>query len=36
MTPSSGDRDHLADVDAGCGCAELWERLSEQRRTGPE
>jgi hypothetical protein len=25
-------RAHLADVDDGCGCAEVWERLSEQRR----
>ncbi len=23
--------DHLADVDDGCGCAEIWEHLSERR-----
>lgn len=23
--------DHLADIDDGCGCAEIWEYLSEQR-----
>lgn len=22
---------HLADVPDGCGCAEVWEHLSEQR-----
>jgi hypothetical protein len=25
------DREHLADVEDGCGCAEVWEHLSEQR-----
>jgi hypothetical protein len=25
------DDDHLADVADGCGCAEVWEHLSEQR-----
>lgn len=23
--------DHLSDVEDGCGCVEIWERLSEQR-----
>ncbi|WP_195837570.1 MULTISPECIES: hypothetical protein [unclassified Halorhabdus] len=23
--------DHLDDVEDGCGCAEVWEHLSEQR-----
>ena len=23
--------DHLEGVDDGCGCAEVWEHLSEQR-----
>ncbi len=23
--------DHLADVEDGCGCAEVWEHLSESR-----
>ena len=23
--------DHLADVEDGCGCAEVWEHLSDQR-----
>ena len=32
----SGDEDerddeHLADMEDGCGCAEVWEHLSEQR-----
>lgn len=22
---------HLADIDDGCGCAEVWEHLSDQR-----
>ncbi len=29
-----GDRqhsDHLSNVDDGCGCTEIWERLSEIR-----
>jgi len=25
------DADHLDDVEDGCGCAEIWERLSERR-----
>ncbi|MFT4923201.1 MAG: hypothetical protein ACI8XM_002427 [Haloarculaceae archaeon] len=24
-------RAHLGDVDDGCGCAEVWEHLTEQR-----
>ncbi|MFB6234061.1 MAG: hypothetical protein ABEH81_02630 [Halopenitus sp.] len=24
--------EHLADVDDGCGCVEVWETLSEQRQ----
>lgn len=28
---SERDDDHLQDIDAGCGCAEVWETLSEQR-----
>lgn len=24
-------REHLQDVDDGCGCAEVWEHTSEQR-----
>lgn len=40
MTASSKDenedeeeeiREHLQDVDDGCGCAEVWEHMSEQR-----
>lgn len=34
-TPSeraaADDSAHLAGVDAGCGCVEVWEHLSEQR-----
>ena len=25
------DQDHLNSVEDGCGCAEVWEHLSEQR-----
>lgn len=25
------ERAHLSDVDDGCGCAEVWEHLSEER-----
>jgi hypothetical protein len=25
------DDDHLAEVEDGCGCAEVWEHLSERR-----
>lgn len=25
------DDDHLTDMEDGCGCAEVWEHLSEQR-----
>lgn len=36
MSKRSGDDDrrddHLADVDDGCGCVEVWETLSEQRQ----
>jgi hypothetical protein len=28
---SSSHREHLDDVDDGCGCAEVWEHLSEER-----
>jgi hypothetical protein len=24
-------REHLQDVDDGCGCAEIWEHMSEER-----
>jgi hypothetical protein len=27
----AADSDHLDDVEDGAGCAEIWERLSEQR-----
>ena len=27
------DRCHLADIDDGCGCVELWEHLSATRDT---
>ena len=33
-TPEQQDEeatDHLDDVEDGCGCAEVWEHLSEQR-----
>jgi hypothetical protein len=25
------EREHLSDVEDGCGCAEVWEHLSERR-----
>ena len=25
------DDEHLADVEDGCGCAEVWEHLSDRR-----
>ncbi|WP_430504738.1 hypothetical protein [Haloparvum sp. PAK95] len=35
MSKQSGDDDrrddHLADVDDGCGCVEVWEAMSERR-----
>jgi len=24
-------REHLSDVEDGCGCTEIWEHMSEQR-----
>lgn len=24
-------REHLQDVDDGCGCAEIWEHMSDER-----
>lgn len=30
-TDEETDRAHLAGVDDGCGCTEIWEHLSEQR-----
>ena len=27
-------RDHLTDIGDGCGCAEVWEHLSEYPETG--
>jgi hypothetical protein len=26
-----GVADHLEDVEDGCGCAEIWEHLSDER-----
>ncbi len=31
MSEVERDDDHLADVDDGCGCAEVWEHLSDVR-----
>jgi len=25
--------EHLSDIQSNCGCAEVWEHLSEQRRS---
>jgi len=27
----TADTDHLDNVEDGCGCAEVWEHLSEER-----
>jgi hypothetical protein len=32
-TTSDVDSSHLKDIDDGCGCAEVWEALSERRDT---
>jgi hypothetical protein len=31
MEEDADENDHLDDIDSGCGCVEIWERLSEQR-----
>jgi hypothetical protein len=31
MTDTDSRPDHLEAVEDGCGCAELWETMSEQR-----
>jgi len=28
---NTADDDHLADIEDGCGCTEIWEHTSEQR-----
>ena len=28
--------DHLDGMDDGCGCAEIWEHLSERREADPD
>jgi len=33
---TAAPREHLADVEDGCGCAEVWEHLSEQRAAGDD
>lgn len=30
-TTTDDDREHLDDLEDGCGCAEVWEHLSERR-----
>jgi len=32
MSNSEKDVDEYLDVDDGCGCAEVWEELSDRRR----
>jgi hypothetical protein len=34
MSDEREPAEHLADVDDGCGCAEMWEHTSEQRDEG--
>ena len=31
MDDTDASDGHLAEVEDGCGCAEVWEHLSEQR-----
>ncbi len=31
MSDEKRDDDHLADVEEGAGCTEIWEHLSEKR-----
>lgn len=31
MSDEPRDDEHLADVEEGAGCTEIWEHLSEQR-----
>lgn len=31
MSKQMSGADHLEDVDDGCGCAEIWEHMSERR-----
>lgn len=31
MSDADGKDDHLADVEDGCGCVEVWEHLSAER-----
>ncbi len=31
MPDDSTHRSHVEDVEDGCGCAEVWEHLSEER-----
>lgn len=28
---TEADGDHLDDIEDGCGCAEVWEHMSERR-----
>ena len=30
-TSQTEEDDHLKDIEDGCGCAEVWEHMSEQR-----
>jgi hypothetical protein len=36
QSTTDDDRAHLEGVDDGCGCAEVWEHLSERRETDAE
>jgi hypothetical protein len=36
QSTADDDRAHLEGVDDGCGCAEVWEHLSERRETDAE
>ncbi len=30
-TSQTEEDDHMEDIEDGCGCAEVWEHMSEQR-----
>jgi len=32
-TEAASDTDHLAELEDGAGCAEIWEHLSDRRET---
>jgi hypothetical protein len=35
-TEKTDETDHLDDIEDGCGCAEVWEHLSERRESADD